>query len=341
VGAGYFSQFHFDAWSRVPGVELCAICDRDSDRAEAACVKWHVSRAEHQFERLLDEEPFDFVDIITPPPTHRDLVEMAVKRGIPVLCQKPLAPTYGEAVEIVELAEQAGVPLMVHDNWRFQPWYRQIRRMFDAGAIGDRLHSLAVRTRLGDGWGDDAYLDRQPYFRDYPRLLVYETGVHFVDTFRYLAGEVRQVYAVLRRLNDVIRGEDSGVVLFEFVSGATGLWDANRYNEPNFANPRYTFGELLVDASGGSLRLASDGRLTRQLLGQPEEEVPYHHVDRGFAGDCVRATIEHFVRELRAARAFETSGREYLKTLAVQEAIYESAASGQAMTPQYGQMFNP
>ena len=45
----------------------------------------------------------------------------------------------------------------------------------------------------------NAYLDRQPFFRDYPRLLIYETGVHFIDTFRFLLGEVEEVYANLRR----------------------------------------------------------------------------------------------------------------------------------------------
>lgn len=331
VGAGYFSQFHFDAWKRIPDVTLCAICDVDRNRAESACRQWQAGRALDNVERMLDQEAPDFLDIITPPPTHRELVAAAVARNIPVICQKPLAPTLAEAVEIVDLAESAGVPLMVHDNWRFQPWYRQIRRMLDRGDVGDRLHSLSMRTRMGDGWGEDAYLARQPYFRQYPRLLIYETGVHFIDAFRYLGGEISRVFATLRRLNDAIAGEDSGMVLLEFASGATALWDANRYNEPNAANPRYTFGELLVDASGGSIRLAADGTITRQPLGQPEEESPYDHPDRGFAGDCVHAAFQHFAAELRGSKKFETSGRQYLKTLAVQEAIYQSAATGQAV----------
>ena len=50
----------------------------------------------------------------------------------------------------------------------------------DLGTIG-RLHSISCRTRMGDGWQTDAYLARQPYFRTMPQLLVYETGVHFID----------------------------------------------------------------------------------------------------------------------------------------------------------------
>ena len=103
---------------------------------------------------------------------------------------------------------------MVHENFRFQPWHREIKRQITAGAIGDRLHSLTFRSRMGDGWGEKAYLPRQPYFRDYPRFLVFENGVHFIDTFRFLAGEITRVSAWLRRLNPVIQGEDCALVVF-------------------------------------------------------------------------------------------------------------------------------
>jgi predicted dehydrogenase len=216
---------------------------------------------------------------------------------------------------------------MVHENFRFQPWHREIKRLLEAGAIGDRLHSLTFRSRPGDGWGADAYLSRQPYFRDYPRLLVYETGIHLIDTFRFLAGEITRVAAWLRRLNPVIRGEDCGLLVFEFAGGAVGQWDANRYNEPPpGVDARYTFGEFLVEGNGGTLRLALDGRLTLQPLGGAETEVSYRHDRSGFAGDCVLATQRHFIDRLRDGGAFETSGADYLTNLAVQEAVYAAAA---------------
>ena len=125
---------------------------------------------------------------------------------------------------------------MVHENFRWQPWYRKIKSIRQAGDIGEFTH-IYFRTRTGDGWRENAYLDRQPFFRDYPRLLIYETGVHFVDTFRFLLGEVVEVYANLRRLNPVIRGEDTGQVFLRFESGATAIWDANRYNEVESPRP--------------------------------------------------------------------------------------------------------
>lgn len=328
VGAGYFSQFHFEAWSRIQDVELAAICDVQKEAAKEAAATYGIAKHYSDFAQMLDSEKPDFVDIITRPDSHLALVQEAASRGIAIICQKALAPTLDEAQQIVDTAEAAGVAFMVHENFRFQPWYREIRRQLDQGALGDRLHTISFRCRTGDGWGDQAYLNRQPYFRDMPRLLIFETGVHFVDTFRYLAGEIDGVYASLRKLNPAIAGEDAATVLFEFVSGATGIWDGNRFNEPASADARFTFGEALVEGNGGSLRLYGNGRLTLQQLGGQEQDLPYGVRRRGFAGDCVYATQRHFIDGLCEGRGFETSGREYLKSLSVVEAVYESARTG-------------
>ncbi len=328
VGAGYFSRFHLDAWARLPGARITAVCDPDAPAATRAARAHGVGQTYTDAAAMLDAEKPDFVDIVTPPATHAALVALAAERGLPVICQKPLAPTLAQAQAIVATAQDAGIRFMVHENWRFQPWHREIKRLIDAGAIGERLHSLGFRSRMGDGWGDDAYRARQPYFRDMERLLVHETGVHFIDTFRYLAGPIDGVYADLRRLNPVIRGEDAGMVHFEFASGARGLWDANRYNEPAADDPqdaRYTFGSFLVEGSGGSLRLDDTGRITVKPLGRPARAHAYTHERVGFAGDCVHATQAHFLDALRTGAPFETAGADYLQTLRVQEAVYESA----------------
>ena len=328
VGAGYFGRFHHDAWRRMDDVELLGICDLDAARRAEACRRAGCADARADPAVAIDRLRPDVVDIITPPPTHHALVELAGARGCAVICQKPLTPTYDEAARLVAMVERLGVPFMVHENFRFQPWHRQIRRLLDAGAIGRTLHAIAIRTRMGDGHGEDAYLARQPYFRTMPRLLVHETGVHVLDTFRYLGGPIDGVFATLRKRNPAIAGEDAGVVLVEFASGATGLWDASRFNESTSADPRYTFGQVLVDADGGSIRVDEDGRLTVQPLGRPEREHDYAHERRGFAGDCVYHAQRHFVECLRDRRDFETNGRSYLHTLRLVEAAYTSAATG-------------
>lgn len=286
IGAGYFSHFQYEAWQRIPEVEIVAFSNRDPVKAAEITRKFGHQKLYADYREMFDAEKPDFVDVITPPPSHAPICAEAAKRGIHIICQKPLAPSLAEARAIVADAAAHKVRFMVHENWRFQPWYREIKRQLDAGAIGDQLFSLSFRSRMGDGWGANAYIPRQPYFRDYPRLLVYENGVHFIDTYRYLAGEIARVTAWHRRLNPVIKGEDCALLVFEFANSAIGLWDANRYNETTAANPRYTFGEMLVEGNGGSLRLYTDSRLTLKPLGRPEVEIPYTRADVNFAGDC-------------------------------------------------------
>ncbi len=330
MGAGYFSRFQYEAWTRIPEVQIAAIYNRTEQKAREMMAAYGVERYYGGWREMIDAERPDFVDIITPPETHEEMCEYAARRGVHIICQKPLAPTFEASRRIVETAAAAGVRFMVHENWRWQPWYRKIKQIQQSGILGGFTH-VYFRMRMGDGWKPDAYLDRQPFFRDYPRLLVYETGVHFIDTFRYLLGEVREVYANLRRLNPAIKGEETGQVFFKFENGATAIWDANRYNEMESPSPRYTFGELRIDGMGGHLTMDTESNIRVKLLGQPTSEVHYGRRDVNFAGDCVYALQRHFVDCMIGGREFESNGEDYLKTLRVVDAVYESAAKSQVV----------
>ena len=325
VGTGYFSQYHFDAWRRLEGAEIVAVCSLDMSQAHAVASRYHIPTVYGDIEVMLRKERPDFIDIITPPDTHLEIVRLAAAHRVHILCQKALAPTLDEARLIVETAAGAGVRLMVHDNFRFQPWHREVRSLLDKGAIG-QLQSLSCRTRLGDGWGADAYLARQPYFRCMPQFLIFETGVHFIDVYRYLGGEITKVFAKLRRLNQAIEGEDCAIVLFDFASGASGLWDADRFHESSAGDPRHTFGQFLLEGDAGALRIDNDGNIFVRPLGAGEKPHAYAHGREGFAGDSVLAVFRHFLTRLADGRPFETSGEDYLRTLAVQAAVYAAAA---------------
>ena len=324
IGAGYFSRFQYEAWTRIPEVEIAALSNRTEAKARVLMADHNVPRFYADWREMLDRERPDMVDVITPPDTHEEMCAFAAARGIHIICQKPLAPTLEAATRIVENAEAAGVRLMVHENFRWQPWYRALKQVQQRGTIGDFTH-IHMLTRLGDGWGDDAYLARQPFFRDYPRLLLYETGVHFVDTFRFLLGEVETVYAQLRRLNPVIRGEDTGQLVMRFDSGATAIWDANRFNEVEAEDPRFTFGVLRIDGTGGHLTMDATSAIRIKPLGQPAVDLDYTREHRGFAGDCVYAVQRHFVDCMRTGDEFESTGRDYLHSMRVIEAAYHSA----------------
>jgi predicted dehydrogenase len=227
VGTGYFSRFHFDGWSRLNGVRLVAVCSLDPAGLADAAARYLIPRQFADVGAMLDATRPDLLDIVTPPAAHLAVLEEAASRGVDVICQKPLGGDLATARAMVRIADDAGITFVAHENFRFQPWYRKARRLIDEGALGE-VHNIGFRLRPGDGQGARAYLERQPYFQKMPRFLIHETAIHMIDTFRFLLGEMSGVFARLRRLNPHIRGEDAGLVLFEFASGAAGVVDGNR-----------------------------------------------------------------------------------------------------------------
>jgi len=328
MGAGYFSRFQYEAWTRIPEVRIAALYNRTESKARELMARYGVPAYYSNWREMIDREKPDFVDLITPPETHEEMCAYAASRGVHIICQKPLAPSFDQSRRMVETAQAAGVRFMVHENWRWQPWYRKIKEIQRAVTIGDFTH-LYFRMRMGDGWGENAYLDRQPFFRDYPRLLIYETGVHFIDTFRYLVGEVTEVFANLRRLNPVIKGEETGQIFFRFAGGATAILDANRYNEVESPSPRFTFGALRIDAMGGHLTMDTESNIRLKPLGGDGADVDYPRANVNFCGDCVYFLQRHFVDCMLSDQEFESNGEDYLETLRVVDAVYESAGRGQ------------
>lgn len=324
VGAGYFAQFHYESWKRLgPRAELAGVCDLDLAKAKTV----GGAPAFADLDDALEKAAPDLVDLITPPATRLDLARRVAARGLPMILQKPLADDLAGARAIAEAVEGAGVRALVHENFRFQPWYREARRLLDAGLLGEP-QSILFRLRPGDGRGPDAYLARQPYFRKMPRFLVHETGIHFIDSFRYLMGEVGEVFADLRRLNPAISGEDAGIVLFRFRDGGRGVFDGNRLAEFEAANPRLTMGELWLDGSEARLRLTGDGALWLRPNGQAERRHGYAWEDRGFGGDCVHAFQAHALAHFLDGAPAETNVRAYLRNIEIEEAVYRSAEEG-------------
>ena len=333
VGAGYFAQFHLDAWQRLEregAVELVAVCDADESRGKQACRQFGARRSFQTAAAMLDAIDCDLLDIATPPATHAGLVAQAVERGLAAICQKPVAPTLQEAEEIARLATDSSKPVFVHENFRWMPWYVEMRRQIGAGTLG-RIHSLAVRMRPGDGQGPNAYLTRQPYFQQMPRFLVHETLVHYIDTLRFLLGPMVAVTARLRRVNPAIMGEDAGYVIVEFASGATGLIDANRLNDHPAANPRLTMGEVWLEGANGVLRLDGDANLHLKPHSQSEKPHNYAWADIGFGGDCVYAQQAHVLRHLQHGEPAVNLVADYLLNVWIEEAIYRSAALGRTI----------
>jgi predicted dehydrogenase len=327
VGAGYWAQFQVEGW-RDAGAPLRAIANRHIANAQALAQRYGVPKCYGDIAAMLDAEQPTLVDVVLPPVAQEPAVRAAIERGIPTICQKPFGTDLKQAEAMTALAESAGVPLVIHENFRFAPWFREMRRRIDAGFFG-RVHSIAFRLRPGDGQGPQAYLDRQPYFQAMPEFLVRETAVHFIDTFRFLMGELRAVTARLRRLNPVIAGEDAGLLIFEFDDERTGLFDGNRLNEHPATNLRRTMGEMWLEGERGVMRMDGEAR----LWWKPHQGVEAAHVyddgtGRGAFGGASTALQAHVLAHLRQGAPLENGAREYLVNLHVQAAIYHSHASG-------------
>ena len=144
IGCGWFAENHREAWLRIPGVEIVAAADRRLERAQR-----FAGRAYASAEELLDREQVDFVDIVTHAASHLPLVRSAVEKRVPTICQKPIAPDWKSAVELVEAVEASGVRVMIHENWRWQPWYRVAQEMISRGDIGPPIGYGRTLHRAG------------------------------------------------------------------------------------------------------------------------------------------------------------------------------------------------
>lgn len=326
VGAGYFAQHQLQGWRDI-GCPAVALCDLHAQRLATQADAFAIEARFTDLAQMLDAVQPDLLDVVLPPAAQAAVVQAALARGIAVICQKPFGADLAQALAMAAIAAEHRTPLVVHENFRFTPWFREARRCIDSGLLGD-LHGIAFRLRPGDGQGPRAYLDRQPYFQAMPRLLVRETAVHFIDTFRFLMGEVRSVQALLRRLNPAIAGEDAALIVFEFTSGASGLFDGNRLNDHGAADPRRTMGEMWLEGSAGVLRLDGDARLWFKPHHGPERPHPCEaRFDRAFGGACA-ALQAHVLAHLDHGTPLHNAARDYLANLEVQEAIYRSHECG-------------
>ncbi|HEX9906124.1 MAG TPA: Gfo/Idh/MocA family oxidoreductase [Propylenella sp.] len=333
VGCGFFARNHLHSWKDLApaGADLVAVCDLDAGKAKAAAEAFGVPHFYTDAETMFREQKLGLVDIVTRMDTHRALAEMAFRHGVPAIVQKPFAPDWRECVAIVEAAEKAGLFLAVHENFRFQTPLEKVKAAIGSGAIGDPSWArISFRT------GYDIYAG-QPYFYDEKRFVILDLGVHVVDVARFLLGEVERVSCETQRRNPKVRAEDTATMLLRHTSGAVSVVEAT-YETKKIPD---SFPETLVEIEGPDgaivtrpgyrMEVTAGGRMTATDIEIPMlswAKPPWHMVE-----ESVFKTCAHFLECLQAGREAATSGRDNLKTYAICEAAYESAATGKAVRP--------
>src|SRR5687767_12236278 len=107
IGAGYFAQFHAEAWRRIPDVSITAVADSVAGKAREFADRFGIPNAYESADEAFDREKPDFVDVTTRPESHLALTRTAAERGVHVISQKPMAPTWEDCVAMVEACEAA------------------------------------------------------------------------------------------------------------------------------------------------------------------------------------------------------------------------------------------
>lgn len=325
IGCGFFAVNQMHAWRDIEGASIVAICDRDPERLRIVGDQFGISRRYTDAAAMFAGETLDFVDIATTVGSHRPLVEMAAANRIPVICQKPFAPTLADAKAMVAACAKAGVPLMVHENFRWQSPIQAVRAVLDSGEIGTPFFGRISFRSAYDVFSG------QPYLATGKRFIIEDLGIHILDIARFLLGDVSSLTARTARINLAIAGEDVATMLMDHESGATSVVDCS-YATKLAVEP---FPETLIeiDGSDGTIRLAQAYQLT--VTGKsgttvkdisppllPWASRPWHNIQ-----ESVLAIQRHWVDCLVGGKQPVTSGADNLKTFALVEAAYAGAAS--------------
>jgi predicted dehydrogenase len=332
IGCGFYAQNHLNAWRDLgDAVEIATVCDVDASKAKTAAAKFDVPKTYGDARRMLEAEKLDFVDIITTMPTHRELVLLAASLKTPTIVQKPFAPTWDDCAAMVAAFDKAGLPLMVHENFRWQAPMIEAKKLLDEGAIGQ-----ITWGRVNWRTAYDIYAG-QPYLAKETRFILLDIGVHTLDLARWLMGEVDRVYCETQSLKPGIAGEDAATCMLRHRSGAVSVVDfsyaARRDPDPfpeSLLEIEGRRGSLVV-SPGLALTLHADGKTAKHSLRTPLlswTSEPWH-----ISQESVRNIQRHWLECLKAGREPDTSGRDNLKTYALVEAAYESAATHRAVTP--------
>jgi D-apiose dehydrogenase len=330
IGCGFFAVNQMHGWRDVEGAAIVAICDTNADRLKAVGDQFDVAARYANARDMLETERPDFVDIATTVPSHRALVELAASLKIPVICQKPFALNVTDAKAMVSNCVAAKVPLMVHENFRWQSAILKVKNLIASGSIGKPFWGRVSFRSAYDVFAG------QPYLAEGKRFIVEDLGIHALDVARFLLGDVESVSARITRINQNIKGEDVATMLLDHGAGVTSVVDCSYATRQEVE----AFPETLIEVDGGrgSLRLSQGYKLSvTTASGTRHEDVsppllpwasrPWNNIQ-----ESVVLIQQHWVDCLKATREPDTSGLDNIQTFALVEAVYESARTGKTVS---------
>jgi predicted dehydrogenase len=334
MGCGWAGTRHAHA-CRQCGVEVRWAIDLDIGRAESLHRSLRGTQGgiwtSTDYRAALDDPDVDAVDICLPHNLHAPVVVEAAGAGKHVLCEKPLAATLEGADRMIEVADRAGVVLMVAENVRFHALLDKVRDLLRDGAIGQP--ALIQMTR--QCYLARSFLEDRRWFLDAEAAaggIMMSGGIHDFETMRMLIGEVESVYSLRAPQRFVeMGGDDTSVALVRFGNGAVGTLVESFVMKDLTTASGPEIHTLRIDGDLGSLSVREgepiclfserEDYLLGGSLMQHEIYVPKE--------DSFVSLMEHFVHCVRTGEEPVTSGRSQRKPLAIVLAAYESMKSGQ------------
>ena len=330
-GTGFWSLFQIPAWFEVGGVRPVAAYNRTLSRAEKVAHTFSIPHVYSDPEELLANEQVDFVDIITAVETHEPLVQLAAKYKKPVICQKPMSTSLASAERMLAACQAAGVPLYIHENWRWQTPIRAVQQILAQGAIG-----RPFRARLDMISGFPVFAN-QPFLKTLDQFILTDLGSHLLDVARFLFGEASSLYCQTRQVHKDIRGEDVATVLMEMGDQRTTVTVNLAYAENYLEREAFPQTAIFIEGECGSLELARDYavRLTTREGTLSRRYAPPRYAWADPAYEVVHASIvpcnANLLAALKGEARAETTGEDNLKTVRLVFAAYDSAADGKVI----------
>jgi predicted dehydrogenase len=188
IGAGSISDMHLQAYQKLEGVELYAVCDLNQARAEEKAKPYGISHVYTDYRELLANPEVDAVSICTWNNTHAEISIAALRAGKHVLVEKPLCRTVEEALQIQEAVRETGKTLQVGFVRRYDANAQVVKRFINSGELGEIYYAKAsCIRRLGNPGG---------WFADQERSgggPLIDIGVHVIDLCWYMMGRPKPV----------------------------------------------------------------------------------------------------------------------------------------------------
>lgn len=349
VGAGMIANAgQIPAWQHVNEAEIVGVYNRHLGRARDTAARHGIAAAYDDYTRMLDELQPDLAVVCTPNVSHREYTVGALEAGVHVLCEKPVAASYEDAVAMYDAAEAAGRMLYVGQTGRFSGAVTAAKALADAGELGEVYYAetASLRRRGVPTWGR---FHIRSASGGGPLL---DIGVHALDALLWIMDNPRVVAASGATYTKLANQEEALVTSLAESGAPVGVHDPRPYDPSEFdvedlaagmlrleygatigikaswaANVPDGTGETLVLGTRGGLRLRPL-TLIRNMAGYQVEVTPKvpRDPDTPFYGHWQQAA--HVARVLQGQEPPLVTRDQVLNVMRALDGLYRSAALG-------------